>query len=112
MRGRAEKVRRAEVDEAGNQAGMIARETRSARMEMTVLRKTPKTMRAVKLEIHLSHTRENACVCEMRPVRCSVQTSPSLPGKTLLRENENLERKKFSNSRSMLFPVSGGPPGR
>ena len=49
MRERAEKVRRAEVDEAGNQARMIARETTSVRMEMAVLRKTPKTMRAVKL---------------------------------------------------------------
>ena len=41
-RERAEKVRRAEVEEAGNQARMIARETTSVRVEMAVLRKTPK----------------------------------------------------------------------
>ena len=58
-RERAEKVHRAEVEEAINQARMIARETTSVRMEMAVLRKTPKTMRAVKLEITLSkHARK------------------------------------------------------
>ena len=36
------KVRRAEVEDAGNQARMIARDTWSVRMEMTILRKTPK----------------------------------------------------------------------
>ena len=51
-REREQKVRRAEVEEAGNQATMIARETWSVRMEMPVQRKTPKTVRAVKLEPH------------------------------------------------------------
>ena len=68
-------MRRAEVEEAGNQARMIARKTTSVRMEMTVLRQTPKTMRAVKLEFHLSNTRENVGVCEMRAVRFAVDSA-------------------------------------
>ena len=74
-RERAEKVRRAEVEEAGNQARVIARETTSVRMEMAGLRKIPKTMRAVNLEITLSNTPENVGVCEMRVVRCAVYSA-------------------------------------
>ena len=54
---------------------MIARETKSVRMEMAVLRKTPKTMRAVKLEITLTNTRENVGVCEICAVRCAVYSA-------------------------------------
>ena len=42
-RKRGGKVRRAEVEEVGNQARMTAHGTRSARMEMTILRKTHST---------------------------------------------------------------------